>query len=95
MIEQINITNNIVESINSNINFYLSTKVSSYIDSVKTLINLIVNNKFNNNEGKRKVFITGLIIAVINKFNLNNNTKWINYEEFKNELTEVIKLNEI
>ena len=72
---KIYITNNIVESINSKINFYLPKKVTSNIDFVKTLINLIVNSKFNNNEGKRKDFITRSIIVIINKFNLNTNPK--------------------
>ena len=88
------ITNNIVESINSKINFYLPKKVTSNIDFVKSLTNLIVKSKFNNNEGKRKDFITRSIIVIINKFNLNTNPKWINCEEFKNVLTIIIKQNE-
>ena len=91
---KIYITNNIVESINSKINFYLPKKVTSNIDFVKSLTNLIVKSKFNNNEGKRKDFITRSIIVIINKFNLNTNPKWINCEEFKNVLTVIIKQNE-
>jgi hypothetical protein len=72
---KIYITNNIVESINSKINFYLPKKVTSNIDFVKSLTNLIVKSKFNNNEGKRKDFITRSIIVIINKFNLNTNPK--------------------
>ena len=56
---KIYITNNNVESINSKINYYLPKNITSNINFVQFLTNLIANNKLNNNEYKKKIILQG------------------------------------
>ena len=79
-------TNNIVESINSKINFYLpktSTNNKNFLDSISKII---INNTFTKKEIIRRDFVTRSLFFLIDELDLNNNPKLITYDEFKNIL---------
>lgn len=72
-------TNNIVENINSKINYYLPKKITNNVDFVNSISKIIINSKFNKNEVIRKDYITRSIISIIKKFKLNETPRWISY----------------
>ena len=49
-------TNNIVENINSKINYYLLKKITNNVDFVNSISKIIINSKFNKNEVIRKEY---------------------------------------
>lgn len=66
---KIYITNNNVESINSKINYYLPKNITSNINFVQFLTNLIANNKLNNNEYKKKIILQGQQFKLLKNLN--------------------------
>ena len=48
--------NNIVENINSKINYYLPKKITNNVDFVNSISKIIINSKFNKNEVIRKEY---------------------------------------
>jgi len=83
-------TNNIVESINSKINFYLpktSTNNKNFLDSISKII---INNTFEKKEIIRRDFVTRSLFFLIDELDLNNKPKWITYDEYKNALKKII-----
>ena len=73
---------NICESINIKINYYLPKKSTDNKDFLDTISKVIINNSFNNNNIIRHDYITLAIILMINNLKLNENVRWINYEEY-------------
>ena len=89
-IKRLYTTNNICESLNSKINFYLpKTKIDnkSFIDSItKVLLNSLILKT----DIIRKDYTTQNLLALISDMNLNKNLKWIKYTEFKESLKNIL-----
>ena len=89
-LEKIYFTNNIVESLNSKINFYLPKRPTNNADFVNCIIKLITNSNNLNNDIKRHDFVSRTLISLINKFDLNQTPKWIKYNEYIEENKNII-----
>ena len=86
------LTNIIIESLHSKINYYLPKRKTTVYNFIKSLENVIFNDTIKNNNIKRYDFKTRSLLILINKENLNNNIHWIDYEVFIKYLN-AIKLN--
>ena len=75
-------TNNICESINSKLNFYLPKKVTTVDNFIKSLSKFINNEDFKEKKYKRNDYNTKSLILMINELNLNSNLHRISYDEF-------------
>ena len=59
----------------------------------KEIINYIINHyKYNMKKSVRRDFITRTLIILCEKYDLNNNPKFITFEEFKKELEFTISI---
>ena len=73
-----------MESINGKIKYYLPKKPTDNISFVNTLTKILINSDFANKEIARHDYITRTLLLIIEKLNLNNNLKWITYEDLLN-----------
>ena len=89
-IEKLYLTNNICESINSKINFYLPKRVTSNYDFVNTLSKVFINNTFDNKTIKRHDYITRTLIKIIQDEKLNYKLNWITFDQFKSKEKYII-----
>ena len=81
-LDKLYLTNNICEAINSRINYYLPKRSANNADFVETLNKFLINHEFKENDIIRHDFVTPSLIYLIEEKNLNNNLKWIKYDEF-------------
>ena len=93
LMEKIYFTNNIVENLNSKIDFYLPKRKTTNVDFINSITNIMINSKFNNKEIVRKDYISRALISIIKKYNLNDNLKWISYADYKQELINILNNN--
>ena len=91
--EKIYFTNNLVENLNSKIDFYLPKRKTTNVDFINSITNIMINSKFNNKEIVRKDYISRALISIIKKYNLNDNLKWISYADYKKELINILNNN--
>ena len=78
-------TNNIVETINSKLDFYLKKGITNNISffNCMTQILSVTENEFNiNNNSKRHDYITRTFIKIIESNYFSNGFKWITYKDF-------------
>ena len=94
-IEKLYLTNNICESINSKINFYLPKRVTSNYDFVNTLSKVFINNTFDNKTIKRHDYITRTLIKIIQDEKLNYKLNWITFDQFKSKEKYIISGREV
>ena len=85
------VTNNIAESLHSKINKYLPRNHTSAENFVITMKKVFIDNSIKNNNIIRYDIKTRAIIQIIKDFDLNNETKWIQYKDFKNYEKNCIK----
>ena len=79
-------TNNICETIHNKIVNHLPgsrTSKNNFKDTIKYIWNTY---SFKKNQFVRKDYITRILIIIIEKFNINNEPKFIKYDLFKKEL---------
>ena len=76
------LTNNISESINTKLNYYLPKKATDNKNFVDSLTKVLINNMFNNKDIIRHDYVTRAILLMIKELNLNKNFKWITYNEY-------------
>ena len=81
-LEKLYTTNNICESINSKLNYYLPKKVITVDNFIESISKFIINEDFKEKKYKRNDYITKSLILMINELNLNSNLHWISYDEF-------------
>ncbi len=89
-IEKLYLTNNICESINAKINFYLPKKVTSNYDFINTLTKVFINNTFDNKTIKRHDYITRALIKIIQDEKLNDKLYWVSFDQFKSKEKYII-----
>ena len=82
LLDKLYLTNNIVESINGKIQYYLPKKTTDNISFVNTLTKILINSEFTHKKIIRHDYITRSLLLMIDKLNLNSNLKWVTYEEF-------------
>ena len=79
-------SNNIFETIHNKIANHLPnsrTTKNNFKDTIKYILNTY---SFKKNQFVRKDYITRTLIIIIEKFNINNEPKFIKYDLFKKEL---------
>ena len=92
--DMIYLTNNIIESINSRINFYLPKKITNELNFIKSINNILLNDSINNNNNNHRYdYKTRSLLFLIEKEELNNYFKWIKFDMFKHYLRMIIKNN--
>ena len=90
------LTNNIVESINSKLSYYLSKRITNKYNFIKSINNILINDAIdNNNKNKRYDFKTQSQLLLIEKEGINKKFKWINFAQFKYYLNLIVKDNHI
>ena len=80
--EKIYLTNNICESINSKINYYLPKKLTSNVDFVNCINKLFINSKFNDSDIIRHDYVTKSLIKIIIDNKLDEHLKWVSYKDY-------------
>ena len=80
--EKIYMTNNICESLNSHINFYLQKEPTSNADFINIISKRLINSKFTKKDIIRHDYTTRTIIKLINDLKLNDNPRWVKYNEY-------------
>ena len=83
-------TNNIAESINQKLDFYLQKRKTTALDFIEAIRNTFINYELKNKEAERYDFKTRTIITIIKCENLNNEFKWIKLDEYKKYLKIII-----
>ena len=83
-------TNNIVESINSKLNYYLPKKSTNNIDFLNSITKLLSNSILNEKNIIRHDYVTRSILLLIEDLNFNDSLKWINYDDLNSYLRKVI-----
>ena len=83
-------TNNIVESINSKLNYYLPKKSTNNIDFLNSIMKLLSNSILNDKNIIRHDYVTRSIILLIEDLKFNDNLKWLNYDDLNSYLKKVI-----
>ena len=89
-IEKLYLTNNVCESINSKINFYLPKKATSNYDFINALTKVFINNTFDNKTIKRHDYITRALIKIIKDEKLNDKLYWVSFDQFKSKEKYII-----
>ena len=82
-LEKLYFTNNICESINSKINFYLPKKITTNYDFITNLSKIFINSKSEKITFKKHRCVSRAIIKIIIDEKLNENLRWIKFDEFK------------
>jgi hypothetical protein len=88
---KIHITNNIVESIHGKINYYLPKHITNVFNFLNCINKIFLNDTIDNNTNIRHDYITKSLLLLIDKENLNNEFKWIDFTKFKYYLNLIIK----
>ena len=86
-------TNNIIESINSKLNFYIPKKVTSNYSFVKSISKVLINDQLKDFINYRKDYKTKALINLIEDLDFNNNIHWISYDIIKKYLKLEINKN--
>ena len=89
-LENLYTSNNICESINSKLNYYLPKRTTNNYDFIKSIGKVLLNNKILNNEINRKDYKTKSLIKLIEDKDFNENLEWINFNDFKKYIKLVI-----
>ena len=87
------LTNNIAESINSKLNYYLPKRATNNKDFVESILKICINNNIKKTNIIRHDYITRAMLLIIKELRLNENPKWISYEDYYNFLKIIIKTN--
>ena len=83
VLNRLYLTNNIIESIHQKLNSKLNNQPSNKLTFINALKNIFINDIIKNDTVKRYDFITKSLINLIEKEDLLNNIKWIDYDTFK------------
>ena len=84
-------SNNICESLNSKISLYLPKKVTDNYNFVSSLTKILSNDLIEDNAKIfRKDYKTRTLLKLIDEMDLNNNLKWIEYENIKIYMRQII-----
>jgi hypothetical protein len=95
-IKMIYLTNNIVESINSKLSYYLPKRITNEYNFIKSINNILINDAIDNdNKNKIYDFKTQSLLLLIEKEGINKKFKWINFAQFKFYLNLIVKDNHI
>ncbi len=78
-LEMLYTTNNICESMNSKLNFYLPKKATNNSSFIKSVSKVLLNEEFKGIYKVRKDQKTHSLIKLIEDFNFNDNLAWIDY----------------
>ena len=71
-----------MESLNAKINYYLPKKTSNNLEFVECLSKIFINSKLNDRDIIRHFYATKTLINLIDNFKLNDNPKWIIYNDY-------------
>ena len=83
VLNRLYLTNNIIESIHQKLNSKLNNQPSNKLAFINSLKNIFINDIIKNDTVKRYDFITKSLINLIEKEELENYIKWIDYDTFK------------
>ena len=89
------LTNNIIESIHSKLNFYLPKHKTTIYNFINTLESIILNDKIKISNNNRFDYKSRALILLIQKENLNKDLKWITYETFDKYIKDIKYYNPI
>ena len=89
-LENLYTSNNICESINSKLNYYLPKRTTNNYDFIKSNGKVLLNNKILNNNINRKDYKAKSLIKLIEDKDFNENLEWINFNDFKKYIKLVI-----
>ena len=92
-LEKLYLTNNITESIHAKLNYFLPRHITNQFNFINSLKNILINNAFKNSDIVRKDYKTKSLLLLIDKENLNENFKWIDYNTFKIYLKKIVNNN--
>ena len=90
---KIYLTNNISESINQKLNFYLPKRATNNKDFVVSVSNVLNNNNIKKKDIIRHDYITRTMMLMIKSLDIKEEPKWISYDEYYKYLKNVIKKN--
>ena len=90
ILEKLYLTNNLVESINGKIAYYLPKKPINNIAFVNTISKLLINSEFADKDIIRHDLVTKTLILIIEKLNFNDNLKLITFSDYKKFNEEII-----
>lgn len=92
-LKRLYLTNNVSESINAKLNYYLPKRATNNKDFVASISKIIINNNIKKSQIIRHDYITRSMIMMIKNLKLNENPKWISYDEIYKYLQIIIKKN--
>ena len=84
-------TNKVAESINSKLNYYLPKRATNNKDFVESISKICINKNIKKTNIIRHDYITRSILLIKKDLNINENPKWISYEDYYNFLKILIK----
>lgn len=91
-LDMLNTTNNICESINSKLNFYLPKKATNNSSFIKSISKVLLNEEFKGIYKVRKDYKIHSLIKLIEDLNFNDNIAWIDYALFFKYLKSIINI---
>ena len=94
-LEKFYVTNNIIESLHSKLNYYSSKSKSNKYNFISCMEKIFNNDFVKHDNYKRYDYITRSLILLISKEFNNEKYKWIKYDTFKYYLKMVLNENNI
>ena len=91
--DKLYVTNNIIESLHSKLNYYLPRHVANQYNFINVIKNILINDNIINTSIIRKDIKTKTLLYIIDKEKLNTNFKWIEEKTFKLYLKKIINDN--
>ena len=91
--DKLYVTNNIIESLHSKLNYYLPRHVANQYNFINVIKNILINDSIINTSIIRKDIKTKTLLYIIDKEKLNTNFKWIEEKTFKLYLKKIINDN--
>ena len=92
-LDKLYVTNNIIESLHSKLNYYLPRHVANQYNFINVIKNILINDSIINTSIIRKDIKTKTLLYIIDKEKLNTNFKWIEEKTFKLYLKKIINDN--
>ena len=91
-LEKLYLTNNICESIHRKIVDKIGSVYTTKLNFRETIKYILKNCVYNNRKIIRKDYLTRTMIIIVEKYNLNDKPKFIDFKKFKKELETTISL---
>ena len=92
-LDELCVTNNIIESLHSKLNYYLPRHVTNQYNFINVITNILINDSIINSSIIRKDIKTKTLLYIIDKDKLNSYFKWIDEKIFKLYLKKILNDN--